>query len=413
MALVRSFAFALALTLCFSALTGCVSHRLYNQEPDQYILTLTAEAASTESTESAGAIEYDLAIIEFDDHGTFWKRDQLEAAVALIELRNAESPGGVLVIPFVHGWKNNADPEDPDGDLARFRRQLANIAASQVGDDEKPDRVVGVFFGWRGATSRVWLQEQLTFWDRRRTAERLVSLSMREAMFRIMSTARQNPRSKCFVVGHSMGGMIVGKTLAPSLTTLLLAGGEEGVLMPADLVVLLNPALDALASWQFVDLLKRSGARLELRDNDGGARPAPGPIIVSITSESDRATGTAYPLGRTVSSLMTAFRGDHEDPQPSQRYLATRAEGHVDALISHRAWVGDDGEVVLERVPDAWNDTPFWIIRVSREISDGHSDLNNPRLAILIDRLTRMNDVYAAGVDTWMMTGDASTADER
>jgi hypothetical protein len=199
-----------------------------------------------------------------------------------------------------------------------------------------------------------------------------------------------------------MGGLVVGATMAPSLTTLLLANQDRGTRLPADLVLLQNPALDGLASWQFIDFLKRSGATLQLRTLDGDVANANGSIIASITSETDDATGVAYPLGRSVGSLFTAFRDDHASDEPSQRYLATHAEGHIDYLVSHRANVVD-GEVVIERVPDAFNDTPFWIIRASREISRDHNDINNPLYGRLVAKLIELNDVYRTDLETWMI----------
>jgi len=273
------------------------------------------------------------------------------------------------------------------------------------------DRVVGVFIGWRGDTSDLPLLDQTTFWDRRRAAERVVSLQMRETMYRIMETASERPSSKCFVFGHSMGGLIVGRTLAPTVTALLLDGGERGVRLPADLVLLENPALDGLAAWQLLDFLKRTGARAELRMPDGTVEPAEGPVIVSITSEADTALGVAYGFGQTLGNLFTAFRGDHRPGRPSQRALATTAHGLVDELVSHRARMVD-GELVLERVPGAWNDTPFWVIRVDREISSGHGDIRNPRYGALIERLFRLNRGYQTGVKTWLRTDSDPAAAE-
>lgn len=255
----------LLLPLCVLAvaaqfLGGCVAPRIYNGESHEYIQQIQLPGHES--------VEFDLAIIEFDDHGAFWKLEQLESTVELIARRNVESERGVFVIPFVHGWKNNADPRQKSGDLVRFRELLATSASElAAADNERPDRVIGVYLGWRGATSRVPIQKHLTFWDRRITAERVVSLNMRETLFRIMEATRTRPESKCFVVGHSMGGLIVGKTLAPSLTTMLLTNGRQGVRTPSDLVLLLNPALDALASSQFIDFLKRrSGTRVLLAE---------------------------------------------------------------------------------------------------------------------------------------------------
>jgi pimeloyl-ACP methyl ester carboxylesterase len=390
----RSVALFSVLCLVASLLGGCVSHRVYNDEPSEYLLQVPAD--------DADGVNADLAIIEFDDHGMFWRLDQMQDTVELIRRRNDEAEQGTLVIVYIHGWKNNADPGRRKGDLAGFRANVAATAKAQhEATGQLADRVIGIYLGWRGDTSDVPIQEQFTFWDRLRTAERMASLNMREALFRIMRTTKERPGSKCFIVGHSMGGMIVGKTLAPSLTTLLLASGEQGVELPADLILLMNPALDGLASWQLVDFLKRSQATVELRSTDGEVQRARGPIMASITSEADTATGVAYPFGRTLDSLFTAFQTDDEPGEPSQRYLARHAVGHVEYLVSHRAYV-EDGRVVVEPVPGAMNDTPYWIIRVTKEISRDHSDTNNPFVDQLVAQLIELNDVYRSDIQTWM-----------
>jgi pimeloyl-ACP methyl ester carboxylesterase len=379
---------------------GCVAHKIYNPTPEMYLQTLKVEGQE--------GTTYDLAIIEFDDHGVFWDVQQLGAALDLIEQRNVETKRGILVIPFVHGWKNNADPSQTNGDLVKFRERLAGIAAEfSAAMGEEPDRVIGVYIGWRGKSTDLPLYNQVSFWSRRLTAERVASLNMREALLKIMAASHARPESKCFVVGHSMGGMIVAKTLAPSLTTLILSAGERGIQIPADFVLMLNPALDGLASWQLIDFLKRSNARLELRTTDGTTMPAPGPMIVSITSEADTATGIAYPLARSLSSMFTAFRSDHEEPQPSQRYLVTRAEGHVDYLVSHKAWI-EDGKIILERVPNAFNNTPFWVVSVSKEISKNHGDTGNPLLSELTHRISAMNRLYDTKSKILLLTGTAN-----
>ena len=263
---------------------GCVGHKIYNSEPEQYLQEVEVSGLEGQS--------FDLAIIEFADHGLFWKLDQLEDTIDLIERRNAESERGVLVVIYVHGWQQNADPNAPRGSLAIFKEGLAdNVAASFVTGEGAADRVIGVFLGWRGKTSQIPIQRQATFWDRRMAAERVVSLNMREALFRIMETTNRRPDSKSLLTGHSMGGLIIGKALTTSLTTLLLSSGQDGTPMPADLVLLMQPAIEALEIAQFIDFLKRSETQLVLRKPSGELVESAGPLIVSITSEADRATG--------------------------------------------------------------------------------------------------------------------------
>ncbi|MEM6560157.1 MAG: hypothetical protein AAF656_01040 [Planctomycetota bacterium] len=160
---------------------------------------------------------------------------------------------------------------------------------------------------------------------------------MRETLFRIITATYGKPESKAFVIVHSMGGIVVGRMLQPAMTTLLLSEGKGGVMLPAALTALINPALDALASHQFIDFLKRSNARVEFRKSDGSVEPADRPIMVSIQTDVDTAMGRAYPAGRIFATLFDKFRKDHPDGEPSRRTLVTRAEGHVPYLVSHQA----------------------------------------------------------------------------
>lgn len=392
-------ALALALISTLATLTACVGNKMYNPEPEQYLQTLVSDD---------GIHTYDLAIIEFDDEGMWWDRQQLEDTAALLQQRSDEHPDGLFVITFVHGWKNNADPNREGNDLQDFRADLARTAARLADDPDQnqPDRVVGVYLGWRGATSGVVLHNQTTFWDRRQAAERTANYHMRETLFRIIGNANHNRNSKVFIVGHSMGGIVVGKTLGPALATLLLASENEGIAMTSDLVLLANPALDALSSWQLIEFLKRNNARVELRDAEGNRFPAPGPAIVSITSEADTATRNAYRFGRVISNLFTPYRTDHAEGEPSQRRLATTAEGHLDYIISHRAFLDDEGELVLERVEDAYNDTPFWIIQVTGDIVADHNDLRNPNFGKLVGQISDLNSLFRSDFQTWIVTGD-------
>jgi hypothetical protein len=394
----------LLLSLVAAAMPACVPHKLYNELPELYLQQIAGD--------ELGAVPAHIAVIEFDDHGVFWKRQQLEDTLELIRDANCAADDGTLVIIYVHGWKNNANPDAKDGALARFRESVRGNAARNPADRPfAADRVVGVFLGWRGDTSDVPVQEQLTFWDRRRAGERVASAHMQETLLRIMRATKERPGSKCFIVGHSMGGMIVAKTMAPILTTLLLSQDDGGTPLPVDLVLLQNPALDALASWQTIDLLKRVNARLELRTPNGNKEPARGPLIVSITSEADTATGRAYPFGRNIASFGTSFRRDHAPGEPSQRDLVTHALGHVEYLTSHRAFLRD-GAVMIERIPEAFNDTPFWVIRVSREISKDHGDVGNPVYGRLVEQLIELNDVYRTDLETWLQAAVDADAPE-
>lgn len=384
----------IALCLAVSSLVGCVPNRIYNALPEQYLQELV------EADESSVGVH--LAIIEFDEFGMLWERDQLESAIELIRDQNAKSERGIAVFTYTHGWMNNADPDREENDLARFEVGLRELGERlHHGGEDAPDHIVGVYLGWRGATDRIPLWHELSFWNRKDAAERVASYQMWETLFRVTVAAKQRPGTKVLLAGHSMGGMILGKTLAPSLTTLLMTAGSEGVRSLADMVLLENPAMDGLSAYEFIDYLKRSGAYVELEKADGQIVPAPGPVVVSVTSEVDWVTRVAYAAGQVIDNLPRAFRDDLGEGVPSQGEFANRAHGHMDYLVSHRAWV-EDGEVVLERVEGAYNDTPFWIVQVSADISANHGDIRNENFRTLIEMLLQKNQVYGAGVQTWI-----------
>lgn len=388
----RSLLLILASACCL--LSGCVANTQYNTLPDQY---LSEVIPATD-----GTVGVDLAIIEFDEFGMLWDRDQLEDTIELIAQRNADAERGIVVFTYTHGWMNNADQSREESDLTRFRDWSAGLAGRLEAQGESaPGHVVAVYLAWRGATTRLPLLNTATFWDRRRTAERVASYPMLETLIRIKTAAQSRPDSKIIVSGHSMGGLILTKTLAPSLNALLLHQGETGVSKLTNMLVTHNPAFDGLSTYQFVDYLKRNGVTAELRTADETVEPAPGPIMLSITSEADWVTSLAYPAGQILGHRSTNFRSDLGNDTPKQSYLATRALGHIDHLISHRAWV-EDGEIKLERVPGAYNDTPYWIVQVSADICKDHGDIFNDRYNALYRRILHLNRIFETGVQTWV-----------
>lgn len=329
----------------FAPITGCISNQLYNQSPDQYLQQLTTPASSSTDQPTTTA---DLAIIEFDEFGMLWNPDQLDDTLQLIEQRNAESKRGIMLITYTHGWTHDANPNRTKGDLNNFKSRMKELSQSlsnqpNSADATIPDHIVAVFLGWRGATTRAPLLKSLSFWNRKDAAERVASYQMRETLFRLSSTTKQRIDSKVLLTGHSMGGMILARTIAPTLSTLLLASGDQGISIPTDLIILQNPALDGLETFQFIDYLKRTNAQAELRSTisqtnaqtDGqvetASEPAPGPIIVSITSETDWVTRVAYPVGQAFDNFWKSFRDDiainDQQANLSQEQLANRAHG--------------------------------------------------------------------------------------
>lgn len=331
------------LFLILVALTfvGCVGHHRYTTAPELFD-SEAAREGYRQSIRSCGTVAHaerdvdprvdglcDVAIIEFDDQGEFWQREQLDATLGLIHERSR--PGQeALVILFVHGWQNDASPHNElRGNLASFNEVLLDIAAEQVercdgGIERLCGRpVVGVYLAWRGDTFRTPLGKSISYFHRRATAERVARVSFSHALHRIVNHAkgirsegedgmpvRGNRESVVLVVGHSLGALILENTILRSLTHETDDFRES---FPVDMAVLVNSANDSVISRQFVDALQ-------------GAPPAPDaqgrwslPLIVSVTSRGDWATRRLTPASQTLRRVGKAFR-NYDDGRPIPRH---------------------------------------------------------------------------------------------
>ena len=383
----RMWMAALLLPLALSA--GCVGLRQYNRTPEDYIRAVRDPETGATA---------DLCIIEFDDEGEFWDVRQLRDTVALIHRRNREYPNGIVVPVFIHGWKNNADWSRERGDLQRIAREIAESAGRfhSSTDPGHPGRVVGVYIGWRGDISKEPFSREISFWNRLLAADRVASLNLKEALYAVMHTTKAQPDSKVIMYGHSMGGRILFNAMAEELIKGSTVSGVARAALPVDLVVLANPANRAVDVARFIDVLKRYQVQLVVDGADGRAQPVAGPLIASITSESDTATKRAFPFGQWFVRIFRSYRKDAPPGEPSQGWLASHTDGHTDFLLSHRAAI-EDGRVVLREVEGRYNDTPYWVIRVAPAICANHGDIANPRLNELIQQLLDLRETSTVG----------------
>lgn len=277
------------------------------------------------------------------------------------------------IVVFVHGWKHNAQADDAN--VQEFRA-LLEAAGAEERDRTRPGgtarRVVGIYVAWRG---RSWTIPDpvlsLTFWARKEAARRVSVGSSRELFARLRSLrthynetvivapvpapaqggggnarpvvalraravdqtgasseqGQQRPRIRMLMIGHSFGGLILYAAMAGSLIESLtaqrdLAGlGVDGepAERPADMILLINPAFEA----------SRYEALYRVSNGYEPSRFQP-PLLVSVTSIKDWATGIAFPIGRSVNTL---FEGE---TTPEQGTAMKKTPGHIEQYLTHR-----------------------------------------------------------------------------
>ena len=323
-----SLALALLLALLAGGCTGLKQYRTDYNVHDATSNPTNAQRAALEVTTN-----YVLGLVEFDDQGWMWDPKQMDAV--LQRFSEEDHTNGLLMVVFVHGWKHNASVEDDN--VIMFRTVLAELAAMERQLSEgrtKPRRVAGVYVGWRGLSNKAWLLRQLTFWDRKNSAQEVGRGGVTELYSRLEDLRNgsrvQHRRdadfrpSQLIIVGHSFGGALTFSALAPLVVERAVqsdpgtqtAGAVRGF---GDLIVLVNPAFEAA---RFRPLYRIATERKWYL-------PDQSINLAIFTSKTDDATKVAFPAGRWFSTLW-------EKNRDTDQGRANRAAvGHYAPFITH------------------------------------------------------------------------------
>lgn len=337
--------------LAVLALSACAQNAAYRTDYQPCVYTQSWDCANHAVQHHAPGQpgEYYLSFIEFDDQGQLWDRRQLRKVLETYQ--PIAGTHDVLLVAFIHGWHHNADPEDSN--IEEFRRLLTKLSRAES-DGGTGRKVLGVYIGWRGESLAIRVIKETTFWERKNTAHKVGQQGVTEVLLRLeeivnvkagMDRATPQPlKSRLVTIGHSFGGAVLYTALQQILEDRFIdsrqyktsTGDANGL---GDLVVLMNPAFEALRYATLYDISQddcRSYFRSQL------------PKLAILTSETDRATGWAFPLGRFFSTLFethttldrhhcTGTGTSHISPIKIAEGEADRhTVGHFEPYLTHR-----------------------------------------------------------------------------
>jgi hypothetical protein len=370
--------------------------------------------------------DYYLGFVEVDDQGVFFSRDQFNNLAC--ELTKVAESSGILISVFVHGWHHNAAPGDKN--IEKFEQSLATLSQLEhlfaKEKDVFPRKTIGIYVGWRGESLYWPLISNLTFWERKNTAEEIARRSVSEALLRLENIRNIQPLSlqpnRLFIVGHSFGADVVYNALSPIMLERLVnyekrvcdSGMIKGF---GDFVFLINPAFESLQYINFMGLLSEKNSYC----------PNQFPVFAILTSLQDEATKFAFPLGRKLSTLFETYRDIKIEGQNgekiivNQRTLDTTAIGHEEILFTHElknngafkpttpeekltenecdimrdlrnGWMTEQKKYVLNDVvftPTSQHHlkNPYLVIRVDEEIIPDHNDIYSNQVLNFMRRL--------------------------
>lgn len=421
-------------------LTACISHQQYRVDYHSCISPAPQQNCKVSSIQEysnpeEADREYLLGFIEFDDQGQLWDRNQMHSL--LDKLAGDETGDDLLMVVFVHGWKHSA--EAGDGNIDSFRRTLMNLSELESSisrySGAEPRKIVGIYLGWRGGSVSLPLLKELTFWDRKNTAHKVGYGGVTEVLSRLEllqkskgELARQDGResnTRLIVVGHSFGAAVVYSAVSEILENgFVQTHGPTGVVSDsvgfADLVVLINPAFEAMRYSSLSDMATERGTyfRGQL------------PVLAVLTSETDNATKFAFPIGRRFSTLFQKEREvqrynpvKKNEESIDQGKANVTAIGHFNDYVTHYLRADDSKEngkqnifnleseislflaagegwendhpgskisfigSTLERTTASAGRNPYLNILVDRELIRDHNDISDPRIESFVRQL--------------------------
>jgi hypothetical protein len=342
---------------------------------------------------SAAGVPISCSFVEFDERGDFLDFNQHKDCQA--RLKHFAKGGNLLLVVYCHGWKNNSQSDN----VPAFNCFLSKFATAIKSDGL---RVHGIYLAWRGnvfrpyvdktevdgaylqtvqefrgaivdsgyqrAKSSLWsLPENLSYWSRKDAGEFKTSgLPIARSIFTYAAAAKDyggQPGNRVCVIGHSFGALLLERSLGQATTgaitmewwdkerenpSVRAVQAKPKAKLPFDFVLLVNSAAPAIYAKELRDFLEADRAALEKADDPD----ADVPVIVSVTSRADWATGLMHPLGNFLVPLSPSLQrlyttGIFGEKQPDHTFpthpgirqweFYKTTPGHNRYLINH--WI--------------------------------------------------------------------------
>jgi len=432
--------FGAALLLGGISLGGCTSLVQYRTQylpcqPDGNNRGCANSAIEVHPQTGADEPGFSLSFIEFDDQGQLFDRAQMFAVLKHIDQTASQKGQDILLVVFVHGWKHNA--KDGDDNIDHFRNALRRLSRTELALSRAQGRtarkVAGIYIGWRGLSISAPVLKELTFWDRKNTAEKIGHGEVTEVLNRLDQVRRAKDAeaaagtsgSRLVIVGHSFGGALVYTAIAQILDSRFVqtsgtVDSSSDVQGFGNLAVLINPAFEAQLYSPLSDVSVERATYFQSQL----------PVMAIMTSEADTATGTWFPIGRWLSTRFEKERKisrwnpiskttetiDQHDtnvvsvghfPPYKTHDLRPHAQVSVEAVkalspaesarsvqIKSQDWENDapGSEIefpgtLLTRTANSAGRDPYLVIRVNKSLIPDHNDIWDPRIETFISHL--------------------------
>jgi hypothetical protein len=335
-------------------------------------------------------------IIELNELGELV--DRCQWTDILYEMQRVQQPE--MIVLYVHGWKHDA--AEGDADRKAFTKLIVRLSKNEQGDT--PRHVVGIFVGWPAVPSNWPIVREFTFWSTMRAADRVSqSATLTKLVSAIESVRRRRANERDYVVlmGHSFGARILFTATSQLLIREVqlqhpgVTGGTYGLVRgPADLEILLNPALEA-SVYTALDTIRRS------QENFHRDQP---PLLLTVSTSNDLATTAAFGIGQRFGlqrhERQLTTLGNYE-PYTTHRISLRSDPAPAIPSGARLPWYDDfcSADMCLTRLSaDRQPGNPFMVATTSKEILNGHGGIWESRFQDWLEAFIREADERARGM---------------
>ncbi len=294
--------FAIAAILLMSS--ACTSNSLYRTDAPQDCQGNTCDKAFIEHHHNADE-NYDLAFVEFSERGNVFDRGKMEEVIKYVDQQEQNAPNGIMLILFTHGWQNDASKR-PGNNVHNFRNML-KMVSTQFSAGKK---VIGVYVGWRGLSTKVYPFKLLTYWDRKNAARQAGNGGVSELLLRLNEITKRGygqNHNTFIMTGHSFGAAVMLEALKDPLLERIVSAKKVDPAECSDIkadcasgcyktepfgdaTFLINPAVEANEFMQIKELIaeKRCFAKSQPK------------LLHIISSDRDLPTRFAFTGGQFI-----------------------------------------------------------------------------------------------------------------
>ena len=237
-------------------------------------------------------IGYELGFIEFSERGNLFDDRRARFVMDRVS-KYARSENGLLLVVFIHGWKNNASVDNSN--VQSFRAALNNIASNEQHEMVDGRHIMGLYVGWRGSSVEFPFLDQTTFWERKQVAQQIGRDGVSALFLRLEEMDTINDHNLLVLLGHSFGGAMAlsayGEIILDRVNSELWQGARLNRPI-ADAFLLLNPAIEAN---EILHLKERI-----VRNQDKWPTIKSPNLMRVVSTAADKATHLAFPIGQTM-----------------------------------------------------------------------------------------------------------------